>query len=166
MAGTYNDLKNYIEQLCTRHTDILHRQYEDHFTLQGMEELLVKIRSTLAFPAVILADYDYSFGDAKSDNPLKNRSVAVVFLDHAEDADDYDEIAGIYNHMEQVADDFINRMRNDSQNNRHAFLKDIDFDSITGVQFQGPDNNFGIWLPVVIRSTHDFRVENEKWTDL
>lgn len=166
MAGTYQALKTYIEDMCKNHVDILHTAEEEHFFMIGLEEILTKIRSSVNFPAVFLADYDYSFTDDHSDNVLKNRSFALVFLDHCADSDDYDEIAAIYDRMEQVADDFINRMYQDKNDRSHSFLKDLDLSTINAVQFQAPDNNFGVWLPVMAVSTHNILVNNEKWSDL
>ena len=166
MAGTYKQLKEYIENYCKLHVDVLHQDTEPHFFMLGLDEILTKIRSSVNLPAVFLADYDYRLEDNKSDNILKHRSFALVFLDHCEDVNDYDRIADIYSSMEQLADDFLSRMFKDKQNRAHAFLKDIDLNNINAVQFQAVDNNFGVWLPVVATSTHDILINNDKWSDL
>jgi hypothetical protein len=163
---SYLDLKSYIEYLCVNHNDVRHRDDEPHFFMIGLDEILTRIRSSVNFPAVFLSDYDYSFADNKSDNVLKNRSFALVFIDHCQDADDYDSLAGIYDHMEKIADDFLNRMYNDKNDRRHSFLKDLDLNGINAVQFQAPDNNFGVWIPVVAPSVHDISVDNDIWSDL
>lgn len=163
---TYTDLKNYIENLAAKHIAIGHTASEKHFFHSSLEEILSGLRSTVNFPAVFLADYDFSLTDNNSDNFLKNRSVALVFIDHVRDADDFDAISDVISTMESVADDFIARIHNDKLDRRHEFLKDFDVSNINGVQFSGVDNTFGIWLPVTLTSIHDIRINSDNWTDL
>jgi hypothetical protein len=163
---TYSDLKSYIEDLAAKHTAIRHTSSEKHFFHSKLEEILSGIKSAVNFPAVFMADYDFSFSDAFSDNFLKNRSLALVFIDHHSDADGFDDIADIYSAMESVADDFIARIYDDKLDGKNQFLKDFQITNINGVQFSTVDNNFGIWLSVTLTSIYDMRVKPANWTDL
>jgi hypothetical protein len=163
---TYNNLKAYFDNLARNHAQILHSDAEKHFFHCDLNEILSGISSRVNFPAVMMADYDYSFVDNNSDNHLKKRSIALVFLDHAADVDDFQGIGDIYSNMEQIADDWINRMYDDKLERRHAFLKDFQINEITAVQFSTVDNNFGVWLPIIATTLHDIRIDTGKWTDL
>lgn len=164
--NTYQDLKNYFDNLARNHTAINHTDSEKHFFHCDLKEILSGIRGTVNFPAVFMADYDYAFVDNDSDNHLKRRSIALVFIDHAEDGDDFDTIGQIYSDMEEIADQWLNRIYNDKLDRRHSFLKDFELDEITAVQFSTLDNNFGVWVPITTTSLHDISIDNSKWNDL
>lgn len=164
--STYKDLQAYFENFARLHASILHTDSEKHFFHSNLNEILSGLRSTVNFPCVLMADYDYSFIDNDSDNHIKKRSVALVFLDHASDIDDFEAISGIYSLMEQIADDWINRIYADKLDRRHAFLKDFEINETNAVQFSTADNNFGIWLPISVSSLHNISIDTQKWTDL
>ena len=164
--STYKNLQAYFDNLARTHTDILHTDAEKHFFHSDLKEILSGIRETVNFPAVFMADYDYSFVDNDSDNHHKKRSIALVFIDHSSDDDDFDTISDIYSNMEQIADDWINRIYDDKLERRHAFLKDFELNEINAVQFSTVDNNFGIWLPISATSLHDININPDKWSDI
>ena len=163
---TYKDLQAYFDNLARNHSEILHTDQEKHFFHSDLNQILSGIRETVNFPAVFIADYDYSFVDNDSDNHLKKRSVALVFLDHTDEIDDFDSIRDIYSHMEEISDDWLNRIYADKLERRHAFLKDFELNEINAVQFSTVDNNFGIWLPISATSLHDININADKWSDI
>lgn len=163
---SYKNLQSYFETLARNHSAILHSDLEAHFFHSDINEILSGIRDKVNFPCVLMADYDYSFVDNDSDNHHKKRNIALVFLDHADDSDDFESISAIFSEMEQIADDWINRIYNDKLDRRHQFLKDFELNEINGVQFSTVDNNFGIWLPISATSLHNISVDSSKWNDL
>jgi hypothetical protein len=164
--STYKDLQVYFENLATNHASILHTPEDAHFFKSDINEILSGIRDRVNFPCVIMADYDYSFVDNDSDNYHKRRAIALVFLDHCEDADDFESIRDIYSNMEEIADDWINRIFSDKTERRHPFLKDFEIDQINAVQFSTIDNSYGIWIPITATSLHDISVDTKIWSDL
>jgi len=164
--STYKDLQAYFENLARNHSAIVHTDNESHFFNSDVNEILSGLKSTVNFPCVLMADYDYSFTDNDSDNHQKRRSIALVFLDHCSDADDFETIGNIYSEMESIADDWINRIYDDKTERRHPFLKDFEMNEINAVQFSTVDNNFGIWLPITATSLHDISIDTKKWSDL
>ena len=166
MNTSYKNLRDYLKTLAENHSGILHTDAENHFFHSNLDQILSGLSSKVNFPAVFMADYDYSFIDNDSDNHMKSRSIALVFIDHCAEADDFDSIGDIYSEMEEIADDWINRIYNDKLERRHAFLKDFELSGINAVQFSTADNNFGIWLPVMATSLHDINIDTNKWSDL
>ena len=164
--STYTDLKLYFENLAINHFLIQHSGQEKHFFHCDLNEILSGIRENVNFPAVFMADYDYSFIDNDSDNHLKKRAIALVFIDHCSESDDFDAIGEIYSQMESIADDWINRIYNDKTERRHGFLKDFELNDINAVQFSTIDNNYGVWLPIIVTSLHDISVNRENWDDI
>jgi len=166
MTTTYLQLKAYLQALAENHSGILDTDTEKHFFHSNLDQILSGLSSRVNFPAVFMADYDYSFTDNNSDNHQKRRALALVFIDHSSEADAFDAIAAIYSQMEEIADDWINRIYNDKLERRHAFLKDFELNDINAVQFSAVDNNFGIWLPIMATTLHDISIDTDKWTDL
>ena len=164
--STYADLKAYFKNFAINHSLIQHSGQEKHFFHCDLNEILSGIRETVNFPAVSMADYDYSFTDNDSDNHHKKRAIALVFIDHCKESDDFDAISDIYSQMESIADDWINRIYNDKIERRHAFLKDFELNDINAVQFSTVDNNFGVWLPIIVTSLHDINIDRDKWSDI
>ena len=100
--STYKDLQVYFENLATNHASVLHTPEDAHFFKSDINEILSGIRDRVNFPCVIMADYDYSFVDNDSDNYHKKRAIALVFLKHCSDADDFQAIRDIYSEMERL----------------------------------------------------------------
>ena len=101
MTTTYKDLQAYFKTLAENHSAILHTDGEKHFFHSNLDQILSGLSSKVNFPAVFMADYDYSFTDNDSDNHMKSRSIALVFINHCSEDDDFDSFVPL---LSQVVD--------------------------------------------------------------
>jgi len=116
MAAKFSQLVTYFENLARTHVDIGHTDQEKHFFRMEVDEVLAGInRTDVKYPFLILEGYGYDFTDSKSDNLLKNRSGAFMLLDHVSDSSDFEAIHAVWDHMEEIGDEILVRMKTDKR---------------------------------------------------
>lgn len=114
MSATFSDLIQYFDLLARQHTDIGHSDLQKHFFRMELDEVLAGInRTDVAHPFLILEGYSYGFTDEKADNIIKNRSGAFMLLDNVPDPSDYNRVNEVWQHMEEIGDELLRRIRSD-----------------------------------------------------
>ncbi len=130
-----------------------------------VDEVLAGInRTDVKTPCLILEGYSYGFTDNKSDNLLKNRSGAFMLMDHVSDPSDFDAIHAVWDHMEEIGDEMLVRMKADKRNPLATAVRDFDFSSVEAMLLSNEiDGNYGIRFTYTITSPRPNEVNPDKW---
>lgn len=165
MSAKFTQLITYFEDLARRHKDISHTDTEKHFFRMELDEVLAGInRTDVKYPLLILEGYSYNFSDNKSDNLLKNRSGAFMLIDHVGDRSDTEAIHAVWDHMEEIGDELLVRMKTDRHNPLAHVVRDFQFTSTEATLIANEiDNNYGIRFTYVLTSPRSNDVDPDKW---
>lgn len=117
-----DDLSQYIEDLCKRHTLINHSDTEKHFVRLNSEELPQEKNIEIRYPVVTFDKVTVTYSGV-ADAERKSRSIELMFLDLVPDAGRYDHIESVLTNMEEIAEDFLWKMKLDRRNPEYPFLK-------------------------------------------
>lgn len=166
MSTKFSSLVTYFETLARQHNEIGHTDAEKHFFRMEVDEVLAGInRTDVAYPMLILEGYGYDFTNNKSDNLLKNRRGAFMLLDHVSDISDFDAIHAVWDHMEEIGDEILVRMRSDKRNPLAPVIRDFQFSSSEATLIANEiDGNYGIRYTYTLTSPRSNDVDPEKWT--
>ncbi len=111
------------------------------FQKMDIESFLGKIRSSANFPYLLLAQYDYHYGDNFSDNIQKNFNISFFILDRPE-KDNPDSIDSRLGKCERIAEQCIGylryKFRNSTKSRMH--IGDVQGEAIGPVM----ENIYGI----------------------
>lgn len=163
----YKELEAYFEALATNHSYINHSVSEKHFYRIDVEEYLVKIDSA-KHPFLSLERAEYNLSAPNNDNISKNRTVAFMLVNKFPNGD-YDCINAIYDETEEVAQDIINRIISDVENNSSpALLRNLDPNSISLQHLPAHPVELycGVRVTMTVQSRYDKTVDVTKWNDL
>jgi hypothetical protein len=125
----YTELKDYFENIARSHVDIQHTDNEKHFFRIEAEEYLTKINTAVNYPFLSLESYDTNFNAGNNDNVAMTRQIAFMLVDNYKQGD-YDEINRIYDAMEQIALDIINKINYDQKQNI-KLVRDFSYNSVS-----------------------------------
>ena len=167
MATNYKELEEYFENLATQHVYIKNTPEDKHFYRIDVEEYLTNIDS-VEYPFLSLERAEFGLSSPNNDNISKNRTVAFMIVNKF-DKDDFNRMNEIYDETEEVAEDIINRIINDTQQlNFPKLLRDVQVSSIA-LQHLPPnplENYCGVRVTMGIQSRYEKEVDNDKWKDL
>ena len=146
MAAKFSQLVSYFENLARKHKEIGHTDTEKHFFRMEIDEVLAGInRTDVKHPFLILEGYSYDFMDNKSDNLLKNRRGAFVLLDHVADPTNFDAIHDVWDHMEEIGDELLIKMKADKYNPLAPVIRNFEFSTSEATLIANElDGNYGI----------------------
>lgn len=167
MSAKFSELVSYFEMMARRHKDIGHSDTEKHFFRMEVDEVLGGInRQDVKHPYLILEGYGFDFTDSKSDNLLKNRRGAFILLDHVSDPTDFDAIHAVWDHMEEIGDELLVKMKTDKKNPLAPVVRGFDFASADGTLIGNEmDGNYGIRYSYTLTSPRSNEVDEGKWLD-
>jgi len=167
MAAKFSQLVTYFENLARTHVDIGHTDQEKHFFRMEVDEVLAGInRTDVKYPFLILEGYGYDFTDSKSDNLLKNRSGAFMLLDHVSDSSDFEAIHAVWDHMEEIGDEILVRMKTDKRNPLTPVIRDFQFSTSQATLIANEiDGSYGIRFTYVLTSPRSNDVDPAKWLE-
>lgn len=114
----------YIEDLCRRHTSINHTADEKHFVRLNSEELPQEQHTIIKYPVVTMDKITATYTGAV-DAEHKSRNIELMFLDWVTDPGDSNRIEAVFANMEEIAEDFLRRMKTDRRNKAYPFLKNF-----------------------------------------
>jgi hypothetical protein len=165
MSTKFSALVTYFENLARLHKEIGHSDTEKHFFRMEIDEVLAGItRTDVKYPLLILEGYGYDFADSKSDNLLKNRNGAFMLLDHVSDPSDFDAIHAVWDHMEEIGDEILVRMKTDKYNPLAPVIRDFQFSSAQATLIANEiDGSYGIRFTYTLTSPRSNDVDPEKW---
>lgn len=115
-----NEFIAYIRSLCSAHVEIQHSDTQKHFIEIGSEQQLSA--KSLHLPVVALDKLEITY-KGQTDNYRKDRFIQILFLDKVSDPANYGRIKEVNDAMEAIAEDFVNKMREDRMLKKHDFLK-------------------------------------------
>lgn len=118
------DFTNYIKSLCEKHTAINHTERKKHFLELGNDQQLHEGKK-LYYPIVTMEKLSNSYSDL-ADSLRKKRYIELMFLDHVQDAGNFNDINYIWNNMERIAEDFLRKIREDRRDrDTYPFLRKL-----------------------------------------
>lgn len=136
MANLLDDFTQYIENLCKKHTEILHNPEEEknHFVELSSDHMMTNLKSLL-FPFITIDKVSITYTGLE-DGISKNRYVEMMFLDSLsserekllkinpdDKTSDFVIIQNIKNRMERIAEEFIMKMKLDRKDrSKYPFL--------------------------------------------
>jgi len=161
----FSALVTYFENLARMHRDIGHSDSKKHFFRMEVDEVLSGItRTDVAYPFLILEGYGYDFSDSKSDNLLKNRRGAFMLLDHVSDPSDFDAIHAVWDHMEEIGDELLVRMKTDKYNPLAPVIRDFQFSTSEATLIANEiDGSYGIRFTYTLTSPRSNDIDPTKW---
>ena len=161
----FSALVTYFENLARLHKEIGHCDQEKHFFRMEVDEVLAGItRTDVATPFLILEGYGYDFTDSKSDNILKNRNGAFMLLDHVSDPTNFEAIHAVWDHMEEIGDELLIRMKTDKYNPLTPVIRDFQFSSVQATLIANEiDGKYGIRYTYTLTSPRSNDPDPEKW---
>jgi hypothetical protein len=167
MAAKFSQLVSYFENLARKHKEIGHTDTEKHFFRMEIDEVLAGInRTDVKHPFLILEGYSYDFMDNKSDNLLKNRRGAFVLLDHVADPTNFDAIHDVWDHMEEIGDELLIKMKADKYNPLAPVIRNFEFSTSEATLIANElDGNYGIRYTYVLTSPRSNEVNPAKWEE-
>ena len=167
MSAKFSQLVTYFENLARLHKDIMHTETEKHFFRMEIDEVLAGInRTDVKHPFLILEGYSYDFMDNKSDNLLKNRRGAFVLLDHVADPTNFDAIHDVWDHMEEIGDELLIKMKADKYNPLAPVIRNFEFSTSEATLIANElDGNYGIRYTYVLTSPRSNEVNPAKWEE-
>jgi len=132
-----------------------------------IDEVLAGInRTDVKHPFLILEGYSYDFMDNKSDNLLKNRRGAFVLLDHVADPTNFDAIHDVWDHMEEIGDELLIKMKADKYNPLAPVIRNFEFSTSEATLIANElDGNYGIRYTYVLTSPRSNEVNPAKWEE-
>ncbi|KAF0198403.1 MAG: hypothetical protein FD166_1456 [Bacteroidetes bacterium] len=158
----FSALVDYFRKIAVKHRDIRHTDADKHFYRFEVDEVLSGI-SGMNYPAMIMEGYRFSFADQKSDNPVKKREGAFILIDHVGDPGDYEKIHQVWDHMEEIGDDILARIKADKKDPASP-VRDFDIESVNG-QLVATElgNHYGIRYTFSVDCRFTWDVNPEKW---
>ena len=163
MNTKFSDLIAYFRMLAAQHVAIGHTAEEKHFYRLELEEVLTNLKN-VNYPALILEGYRYGFSDKLSDNVLKERTGAFVLIDHLTDPGDYDAMHAIWEHMEEICDELIARIKADKRSPTTRAVRDFDLNSVqVALIANDGDRNYGLRCTYTLKSPFATDVDATKW---
>ncbi len=122
----------YIENLCRHHTVIGHTDNRKHFVDLSTDELLQEGKSLVYYPVVTIQKLTNSY-DGREDALRKTRYVELMFLDHLQDRGSFKQMEKAWAQMEQVAEDFLRRIRIDRRDRQaYPWLRSVSIEKAEG----------------------------------
>ena len=159
----YTELKDYFENIARSHVEIQHTDQEYHFFRIDAEEYLTKINTSVNYPFLSLESYDSNFNASSNDNVAITRQIAFMLVDSYKQGD-YDAINEIYDRMEQVALDIINKINEDQKANI-KLVRDFSYNSVN-IQSLPPNpvhKYTGVRVTMSFDSKYNTAYNPEKW---
>jgi uncharacterized membrane protein len=161
----YTELSDYFKALATNHVAINHTDQEKHFFRIDAEEYLVGITTKVNYPFLSLESYDSNFNAPNNDNVAKSRQIAFMLVDKYKQGD-YNRMNEIYDELEEVAHDILNRINSDQKQNI-SLVRDFSFASVN-IQSLPPNPAklyTGVRVTMNFDSKYNTSVNNAKWRD-
>ena len=163
MTTKFSDLIQYFKTLASQHIAIGHSNVEKHFYRFELDEVLTGLKK-VNYPALILEGYRYSLTDKQSDNVMKERSGAFMLLGHLNDIGDYDAMHQLWDHLENICDDIIIRIKSDKRNPDAKAIRDFDLGSVNVALIANEnDKNYGVRCTFTISSPLSTDTNTERW---
>ena len=140
MHKSVNLFKDLIAQLCSLHKDIRHSKEECHFS-SNLDDAQNKHARKMHYPCVLMDFGDFVYKPV-GNGQGKRRNVTLIFVDHAKDVGNASQIDAIFDHMEDICDDFMEKIlslsRSSAPSNR--FLRRFSLDGVeaTRIQLESP----------------------------
>ena len=165
MTSSFSELVNYFERIARNIRAIRHSDSEKHFFRMEVEEVLAGInRTDVCYPFFILEGYSFSYLDHNSDNLIKNRRGAFMLIDRVSDPTDIDAIHRVWDHMEEIGDEIILKIKSDKRNPLENAIRDFDFSSVEAVLIANElEGNYGIRFSYIISSLQNMSPDFTKW---
>lgn len=162
----YTELSQYFESMATNHVALNHTDQEKHFFRIDAEEYLIGITSKVHFPFLSLESYDSNFNAPGNDNVAITRNIAFMLVDKYKQGD-YESMNAIYDSMEQIALDIINKINYDQKQNI-KLVRDFSYASVN-IQSLPPNPAklyTGVRVTMNFESKYNTAVNTDKWKNL
>lgn len=114
----YKDFVDYWENIATQHVDIPHNPPEEKaFFRVNIEELLAGFRTRITKKSIVfmLVDYQYGLEDKGDNNARKKFDGGFIVMGYHK-KDDWEEETLIRTQCEDIVDDIIQRVKQESLN--------------------------------------------------
>jgi|SRR6056297_962686 len=162
----YTALSQYFEDLASNHVALNHTAQEQHFFRIDAEEYLIGITTKVYYPFLSLESYDSNFNAPGNDNVAITRNIAFMLVDKYKQGD-YNAMNAIYDNMEEIALDILNRINEDMKKNI-ALVRNF---SVNTVNIQSlPPNPTKLYTGVRVTMSFDSKynavMDSDKWKDL
>lgn len=162
----YTALSDYFESIATNHVAINHSDQERHFFRIDAEEYLIGITTKVNYPFLSLESYDGGFNAPGNDNVAKTRQIAFMLVDKYKQGD-YDQMNAIYDNMEEIAHDILNKINYDQKENI-TLVRDFSYASVN-IQSLPPNPAklyTGVRVTMTFESKYNTAVNADKWKDM
>jgi hypothetical protein len=164
MAAKFADLVTYFEKLAASHIDIKHTKAKKHFYRFELDEVITALCKDINYPALILEAYDFKFDDSRSDNIMKERSGAFILIDRVSDSGNYGKIHEVWDHMEEIGDDILIKIRTDKASRQEPAVRDFNIGECYGQPFSVSElGQYGMRFTFVLKSPVNNESDKSKW---
>lgn len=106
--NTVQRFKDLVCAMSSMHKDIKHREKECHFAT-SLDDAQNKHARLMHYPCVLMDYGDFTYRNVGA-GIGKHRTVTLFFVDHCKDAGNSKLIDSIFDHMEQICDDFMTKI--------------------------------------------------------
>lgn len=130
------ELSDYIENLCTRHTALLHSDTECHFVNLNNDKKQTHLADEMRYPGVFFEVGGYRLTGVGKDIK-QNYTCSLEVWSHVEDTADYTEIESVLSECNGILCDIFAKMITDKVQRTVPILKAI---SLDGVQVEDITN--------------------------
>ena len=122
----------YVEKLASEHRDIRHRPDKCHYSDLSEDAQNSYSHLRMHYPCVVLDEGGALFSGSDS-QPYQTDFYRLLFVDHVKDTGNASEVRGVFEHMKEVATDFLKRMARDRKTvrlmNRFTIV-DVDMERV------------------------------------
>jgi hypothetical protein len=127
-----------------------------HFFTGDLEDLYQALPTDIAFPAMALGRYDFSYEDNGADNVFKRRNYAFYTVHKVRDISDELAKSEAMDKAEADVDYFLNRMAIDGTYPQHPEMADFDWNTVECTPFVVATDGLCCYMTtVIIRSIHN-----------
>lgn len=155
---TSSQYYQYIENLASLHTQILHTASNKHYYRGELEEFFMDLRNRVKFPAVIAESWEISFPEAS-----KDRETSFIIASAYRESKNWTQIYAAIDLCESIGDEFLRRMALDAENG--GICADVEFLSATPMV---DEQHLYAGVRYTIRLSRPFNTDpdEDSWSDL
>ena len=106
MITNLSTLTEFVRKFAEFHPAIMHTEKQSHFSELLNDGLTVKLKNAVLAPFIAMQRLTVEYSN-QPDNQRKTMNLRLFFMQHIQDAGDFDTVLKAKNDMEAVAEDFI-----------------------------------------------------------
>ena len=164
MAAKFSDLVTYFQNIAEQHVDIQHSVSAKHFFRFELDEVLTGMCGKMAYPALILEAYDFSYRESNSDNIRKVRSGAFILLMKVKDMKDFNAIHEAWDECEEIGEDILLKIKADKESRLYPVLRYFNISECNGSPLAGGElGQFGMRFSFSMENAVNGEVNADKW---